>query len=101
MAMQARAEQGAGLGDLGQGLIDHLDGFLDRSRAFAERAQAARDPQSAQARTEPAQGGPRDLRVERVLDSLNAMFDHSIETQMVVRGATQMAGSVNTLLRGQ
>nr|WP_240998570.1 hypothetical protein [Pseudomonas viridiflava] len=43
-------------------------------------------------------GGPQ---VDRIVQSLGRMFDYSIETQMVVRGATQISGSANTLLKGQ
>ncbi len=42
-----------------------------------------------------------ESQMERVIDSLGMMFDHAIETQLVVRGATQIAGAANTLLRGQ
>ena len=50
-----------------------------------------------------AEGAPKvgDTQVANIVQSLGRMFDYSIETQMVVRGATQVSGSANTLLKGQ
>ena len=42
-----------------------------------------------------------EQQVDQIVHSLGKMFDYSIETQMVVRGATQISGSANTLLKGQ
>ena len=102
--------QGASPHQIGSNLMERLDGFIDRSRQFSERADAMTHgsaPSSA-GHTPPSEasaaqdvsktGGPQ---VDRIVQSLGRMFDYSIETQMVVRGATQISGSANTLLKGQ
>jgi hypothetical protein len=109
MAMTAQGlPQGASPAQLGEGLMQRLDGFLDRSHRFAERASAgveqtqtfspvAQAPQTTGAENKL----PQDGQMDKVVTALSRMFDHSIETQMVVRGATQISGAANTLLRGQ
>ncbi|WP_207233682.1 hypothetical protein [Salinicola tamaricis] len=111
--------QGPSPGQLGSDLLDNLDGFIERVNAFSRDAQvpaAAPErlastlpgdaPASVTQATAPGDAGDTpsaldDDSVTRVADTLARVFDHSIETTMVVRGATQVSGSANTLLRGQ
>lgn len=102
--------QGASPHQIGSNLMERLDGFIDRSRQFSERADAmthgsapsstghAPPSEASAAQDVSKTGGPQ---VDRIVQSLGRMFDYSIETQMVVRGATQISGSANTLLKGQ
>ncbi|WP_025994040.1 hypothetical protein [Pseudomonas viridiflava] len=102
--------QGASPHQIGSNLMERLDGFIDRSRQFSERADAmthgsappsaghTQAPEASAAQDVSKTGGPQ---VDRIVQSLGRMFDYSIETQMVVRGATQISGSANTLLKGQ
>lgn len=65
--------------------------------AGADKSASAQNPAgSGQA---PKRVG--EQQVDQIVHSLGKMFDYSIETQMVVRGATQISGSANTLLKGQ
>ena len=113
MAQQAQTQgHGTSPSQLSVDVLERLNGFIDRSKHFAARADALAGAPAATAGA-PAQALPPtpetaglaartpEHRVDNVLRSLNRMFDHSIETQMVVRGATQVSGAVNTLLRGQ
>jgi hypothetical protein len=109
--------EGASPHQLGEGLMERLNSFIDRSRSFSERAEVlgngapsgASLPPSAAEKTAatPAsangEGAKKvgDKQVDQIVHSLGKMFDYSIETQMVVRGATQISGSANTLLKGQ
>ena len=116
--------QGASPHQIGEGLMERLNGFIDRSRSFSERADAltnssppgasagpgstpaaagADKPASAQNHTGSGQPPKKvgEQQVDQIVHSLGKMFDYSIETQMVVRGATQISGSANTLLKGQ
>lgn len=107
-------------GQLGGAMADHLKGFLDRSQTLTERAGAltSRAPETppatlvhrgsdaTQVALPPASDrgakpGVGEQQIDKVIQSLGMMFDYSIETQMVVRGATQVSGAANTLLRGQ
>ncbi|MFB4392310.1 MULTISPECIES: hypothetical protein [unclassified Pseudomonas] len=105
--------EGASPHQIGESLMQRLDGFIDRSRNFSARAETL-----GQAGTQPAlapphspssfasvagEGGRKvgDPQMDQIVQSLGRMFDYSIETQMVVRGATQVSGSANTLLKGQ
>lgn len=102
--------QGASPHQIGSNLMERLDGFIDRSRQMSERADAMTSGTAPQPTSEAANafktgadpagkvGGPQ---VDQIVQSLGRMFDYSIETQMVVRGATQISGSANTLLKGQ
>lgn len=108
MAQQAQGlSQGASPAQLGEGLLNNLDGFLARAKNFTERANETTQPSPlANAAVEPKASGEapakvQDNQIEQVVGSLSRMFDHAIETQMVVRGATQVSGAANTLLRGQ
>jgi hypothetical protein len=108
---------GASPHQIGEGLMERLNGFIDRSRNFSERADTlSNGPTPA---SSPAGGAEKtfsatnasgtgeppkkvgDQQIDQVVHSLGKMFDYSIETQMVVRGATQISGSANTLLKGQ
>jgi hypothetical protein len=108
---------GASPHQIGEGLMERLNGFIDRSRSFSERADVlsngpatASTPAAGSEKTfspasTPGSGEPAkkvgDQQIDQVVHSLGRMFDYSIETQMVVRGATQISGSANTLLKGQ
>ncbi|MBY5378372.1 hypothetical protein ELG83_24320 (plasmid) [Rhizobium leguminosarum] len=119
-AQQARSmPESAGPAQLGQEVLQSLEGFIKRSGGFAERAR------NLTLHSPPAAGGefasvdrrragaadrsqtyspapPVDQKqMDRVIDSLSMIFNHSIETQLVVRGTTQISGAANTLLRGQ
>jgi hypothetical protein len=95
---------GSGLDQVAQGLMTRLDAFMGRSREFS--AQVAEASPATPAGAAPsiapaANGAAPPAHVDQALGALRLMFDHSIETQLVVRSATQMSGSVNTLLKGQ
>lgn len=92
--------QGAGPSQLADQVMQNLRGYVERSGSLAERANPA--SQNGFASFAPDQPAPvNDSQMSRAIDSLGMMFDHAIETQLVVRGATQVAGAANTLLRGQ
>lgn len=106
MASQAKGmPQGASPNQIGENLMERLNGFIDRSRGFSEGAAVERTPYVSSspvdkgAGVEP--GKVNEQQIDRLVGSLSRVFDYSIETQMVVRGATQISGSANTLLRGQ
>ncbi len=84
---------------LGERLLQRLDGFLDRSHAFASQANAGEQVPAAAPQASPRQQPAAD--VGQLVGNLSRLFDYAIETQMVVRGATQVSGSANTLMRGQ
>lgn len=85
---------------LGERLLQRLDGFLDRSHAFASQANEGEQVPAATApQASPRQQPSAD--VGQLVGNLSRLFDYAIETQMVVRGATQVSGSANTLMRGQ
>ena len=114
---------GASPAQLGEHMITNLKGFFDRSstmtsraRALSDRAPApqvamtlvhggparqALDPSAMPLGPQPAKGSVDGQQMDRVIEALGLMFDYSIETQLVVRGATQVSGAANTLLRGQ
>nr|WP_017133804.1 hypothetical protein [Pseudomonas agarici] len=119
MANSAKSSmpEGASPHQIGSNLMERLNGFIDRSRTFAERADALSNgspmsnppvasPTAASGSTASGAGTEStkkvtDQHLDQVVHSLSRMFDYSIETQMVVRGATQISGAANTLLRGQ
>jgi hypothetical protein len=97
---------GASPADLGRTLIDDLKGFVERTGNFTNRtneaAKATSQPSFTNASPDKqTPAGVEDKQITRVVESLGTMFDHSIETQMVVRGTTQISGAVNTLVKGQ
>ncbi|WP_210255096.1 hypothetical protein [Ochrobactrum sp. MC-1LL] len=120
VAGQAKAlPEGASPAQLGQEVLQNLKGFFGRVGNFAERASSLtqRTPQATGGElvsVGPNGAGPTDLsktrnsatpvdqtQMDKVIQSLGMMFDQSIETQLVVRGTTQVSGAANTLLRGQ
>lgn len=114
---------GASPSELAQDVVKNLQGFFDRSQSMTSRAraladptppprasmsvvhrgpaEAALDPSAVRVGPQPAKGAVDGPQMERVIQALGMVFDYSIETQLVVRGSTQIAGSANTLLRGQ
>ncbi|KJZ64573.1 hypothetical protein [Pseudomonas fluorescens] len=105
--------EGGGPQQLGDNLMERLNSFIDRSRGFTERTEVlekkptpAAQASSAGAEKTAAPGTetPKPVgekQMDQLVQSLGKMFDYSIETQMVVRGATQISGAANTLLKGQ
>lgn len=112
MTQQAGSSlSGASPSELGSSLLNNLDGFIDRVNDFGHQARVP-DAQASdrfaqvttQGTTPDASDAPSALgddKLAQVVDSLGRVFDHSIETTMIVRGATQVSGSANTLLKGQ
>ncbi|EJN03660.1 hypothetical protein [Phyllobacterium sp. YR531] len=97
---------GASPADLGRSLVNDLKGFVERSGKFVNRSNETEKGTSPQSFTSTGSGGNKSAKVEgdaitRVVQELGTVFDHSIETQMVVRGTTQMTGAANTLVKGQ
>ncbi|WP_332766793.1 hypothetical protein [Pseudomonas koreensis] len=102
---------GASPAQVGVDVMQNLDGFLSRVQQFADRAGTLSSPSQPSkpqslSSISPAGGnvssGPASsASLEMTIKSLSLMFDHSIETQLVVRGATQVSGAANTLLKGQ
>jgi hypothetical protein len=106
MAEQARQQvQGHSIEQVGAAMLDKLDGFVERTRRSEERVQTKAADMANPSRESPPSTGSQpadgDDRVNRALDSMRQMFDRSIETQLVVRAATQLSGAANTLVRGQ
>lgn len=120
VAAQSKAlPEGASPAQLGGEVLQNLKGFFERVGNFAERASGLtqRTPQATGGElvsVGPNGAGPTDLsqtrnsavpvdqtQMEKVIQALGLMFDQSIETQLVVRGTTQVSGAANTLLRGQ
>lgn len=111
--------EGAGPSQVGEQILGNLKGFFERAGSFAERAGAVtrkspdmrsvelvslgQDGAAVSGRLpDPPPAAPVDkTEMDKVIQSLGAIFDHSIETQLVVRGTTQISGAANTLLRGQ
>jgi hypothetical protein len=98
---------------LGTNLMERLNGFIDRSRGFTERTDFIATsstpnapPPGAGAEKVVTSGAetPKPVgqqQMDQLVQALGKMFDYSIETQMVVRGATQISGAANTLMKGQ
>ena len=106
IASQAKGmPHGASPNQIGENLMERLNGFIDRSRGFSENAAVSRTTQLSNAPVDKGAGVEpgkvSEQQIERLAGSQSLVFDYSIETQMVVRGATQISGSANTLLRGQ
>jgi hypothetical protein len=114
---------GASPSQLGEAVVGNLKGFMDRSQSMTSRARALADPtppphasmtvahrgpaqdaltpSAVRVGPQPARGSVDGHQMDRVIQALGLVFDYSIETQLVVRGATQVSGAANTLLRGQ
>lgn len=102
MVEQARREaQQPGMAQVTRAVLDKLDGFVERTRLFEQRAEQTPIAPTTPLSPSTANAKPGDGQVGRALESLRAMFDRSIETQLVVRAATQVSGAANTLVRGQ
>lgn len=98
--------QGASPADLGRSLVEDLKGFVERSGKFVNRTNETDKGTSLQSFTGTGSNDSKSPKVEgdaiaRVVQELGTVFDHSIETQMVVRGTTQITGAANTLVKGQ
>ena len=88
-----RDAHGEGLGQVAGAMLDKLEGFVERAETFSHHGNAADRANAAV----PA----GDDKMGQAMQSLQSMFDRSIETQLVVRAATQVSGAANTLVRGQ
>lgn len=105
------SSQGLSPADVGANLMNSLDGSIERLQSFSTRVgDAGVDSPSASDGAEYSQatpqgaeavGGADNKHFDRIIESLGSVFDHAIETQMVVRGTTQFSGAANTLLKGQ
>lgn len=102
---RSRVQDAASAGQFGSMVLENLRGYFERASHFADRL-----PPQQQSRTTgpvPAQdvsgakGGVQPAQIDQVIASLGTIFNYSIETQLVVRGGTQVSGAANTLLRGQ
>lgn len=87
---------------LGSAMLDNLSGYIERAGRFSAPGAAT----AASASVAPPGGsapgpGMTSSQIDRVIASLSTVFNYSIETQLVVRGGTQISGAANTLLRGQ
>lgn len=104
---------GASPHQIGNSLMERLNDFIDRTRSFSQRTEAltqgaASSSNATAPSIEKTTAAPGDTpkvagekQVDQLVQSMGKMFDYSIETQMVVRGATQISGAANTLLKGQ
>ncbi len=93
----ARAGALADPGQLASELTNRMDGFL--RRAGESTREPALSTTSLSEATEPSALDNRQL--DRVIESMNRSFEFAVQTQLVVRGATQTTGSANTVLKGQ
>ena len=116
VASQAKSGAPAtSLHDLGVKVMHNLDGYVNRATDFSHQAKTrspvitgenfsvGNDYISTEVKPNGFSNGGKfaDQHLDKVVQSLSLMFDYSIETQMVVRGATQVSGAANTLVRGQ
>ncbi|WP_232493548.1 hypothetical protein [Novosphingobium kaempferiae] len=104
-----RTQDAASPGQFGSMVLDNLGGYMERVSRFAEKSPL-RDgadaiqvtaPRGGASSIEGGAGGGQPSHIDRIITSLGAVFNYSIETQLVVRGGTQVSGAANTLLRGQ
>ena len=101
---------GASPADLGRKIIDNLEGFVERAGTFQARtrlsAEASPPPGSASFTPNPVAAEANVTRTSdsvagRLVETLGRIFDHAIETQMVVRAPTQFTSATMTLTKGQ
>lgn len=92
----ARAGALADPGQLASELTSRMDGFLRRA---GETAREQAPSFGTQGTTE--RSALDDRQLDRVIESMNRSFEFAVQTQLVVRGATQTTGSANTVLKGQ
>lgn len=97
---QNRVQAGVSPGQLGESILDGLSGYFHRASSLADRASTPIGPLAVTG-PGPVTGQVDHAQINHVIQSLSTMFNYSIETQMVVRGGTQVSGAANTLLRGQ
>lgn len=88
-----RDAHGESLGQVTEAMLGKLEGFVERAENFSGHGHIMDRPQAAA----PA----FDDKMGQAMQSLQFMFDRSIETQLVVRATTQVSGAANTLVRGQ
>ena len=99
--------QGLSPADVGADIMNNLDGSIERLQNFSSRIVDSPVVDGGTEYLQPtsqgveATGGPDERHFDRMIESLGSVFDHAIETQMVVRGTTQFSGAANTLLKGQ
>ncbi|WP_087004667.1 hypothetical protein [Rhizobium sullae] len=101
---------GASPADLGRTIVDNLKGFVERAGKFASNTElfAPLDQSPASQSFAPDAAGAQtsvtrtpDSEAGRLVEALGRIFDHAIETQMVVRGPTQFTSATMTLVKGQ
>lgn len=101
---------GASPADLGRTIADNLQGFVERAGKFATGTELfAKSGQQETSRSfSPTLGAAEagltrtsDSQAGRLVEALGRIFDHAIETQMVVRGPTQFTSATMTLVKGQ
>ncbi|APG87283.1 hypothetical protein SAMCCGM7_pC0077 (plasmid) [Sinorhizobium americanum CCGM7] len=101
---------GASPADLGRTIVDNLKGFVERAGNFANGSTLLAEPgksltapsflASAPSGAASAARTP-DSDAGRLVETLGRIFDHAIETQMVVRAPTQFTSATMTLTKGQ
>jgi len=104
-----RAQDAASPGQFGSMMLDNLGGYMERVSRFAEKSPLRDGGDAIQVIAshngapvgEGGAGAGQASHIDRIITSLGAVFNYSIETQLVVRGGTQVSGAANTLLRGQ
>ncbi|ACP23736.1 hypothetical protein possibly linked to type III secretion (plasmid) [Sinorhizobium fredii NGR234] len=100
---------GASPADLGRTVVDNLKGFVERAGKFANGSAIPAEPGQSPTSSSflPLPGGDAnaartpDSDAGRLVETLGRVFDHAIETQMVVRGPTQFTSATLTLVKGQ
>ncbi|MBB4277862.1 hypothetical protein [Rhizobium mongolense] len=101
---------GASPADLGRTIVDNLKGFVERAGKFASNTElfAPLGQSAASQSFAPDAAGAQtgvmrtpDSEAGRLVEALGRIFDHAIETQMVVRGPTQFTSATMTLVKGQ
>lgn len=101
---------GASPVDLGRTIANNLKGFVERAGKFASSTELFANPgqqaasQSFAPKLTAAEANlarTSDSEAGRLVEALGKIFDHAIETQMVVRGPTQFTSATMTLVKGQ
>ncbi|MCA1489890.1 hypothetical protein I6F11_03025 [Ensifer sp. NBAIM29] len=101
---------GASPVDLGRTIVDNLKGFVERAGAFASGTELLAGPGQTPTSQSFAPGAvaaqadvtrTSDSEAGRLVEALGKIFDHAIETQMIVRGPTQFTSATMTLTKGQ
>ena len=101
---------GASPADLGRTIVDNLKGFVERAGNFANASTRPAEPGQSPTSSsfvpatpsgEAKAGRTPDSEAGRLVESLGRIFDHAIETQMVVRAPTQFTSATMTLTKGQ